>query len=106
MDLLACYLLAFASLCEPRIPTKCVWGDVIRDDRDGITITGPVWDRVGKVLPGGRFIHVMWTQKNGSRDGSCAYPGLYSWDAETWTWRGYYGRSECPYTNTDILRER
>lgn len=105
MSTLSPYILFASMLADPCIPSSCCYGDVLRDDHGGILIVGDTWHGVGKVQPGGRAIHIVWTHRQ-PRDEAAAYPSLYSWDAVACQWRGYYGRAEDPYTVEEILRER
>lgn len=105
MQMLACYLLFAAEIATPPLPSSCCYGDVLRDDHGGFLIVGEVWLGVGKVQPGGRAIHIVWTHRRNGAE-SFAYASLYSWDAAACQWRGYYGRAEDPYTVEETLRER
>lgn len=104
MNTLAYCLLLASEMVSPPLPSTH-YGDMIRDDYGGLLIIGEIWIGVGKVMPGGKSIHIVWThRKNGYE--SFAYPSLYSWDAAACQWRGYYGRAEDPYTIEETLRER
>ncbi len=79
MNALATYILAASMLADPCLPTTH-YGDTLRDDHGGFLIVGEMWFGVGRVLPGGRAVHVVWTQRRNGHE-SCAYPAVYSWDA-------------------------
>lgn len=104
MNALAYFMLFAAELADPCLPSTH-YGDTLRDDHGGFLVVGEVWLGVGRVQPGGRAIHIVWTHRRNGVE-SFAYPSLYSWDAVACQWRGYYGRAEDPYTVEEILRER
>lgn len=105
MTALASYILAMSMLADPCVPASSCYGDVIRDDHGCIMIVGEIWIGVGKVQPSGKAFHVVWTHRRNGHE-TFAYPAYYSWDAVACQWRGYYGRSEDPYTVEEIWREK
>lgn len=107
MESLAYYLLLALELADPSMPKAIQHGAVSCDDRGGVIITGPGWVGVGRILPNGRSMHLVWTPRQSfGRVDALAYPGYYSWDWRTQQWRGYYGTSGDPYTRTDYLIEK
>lgn len=104
MGSLAPYILVASLLADPPLPSTH-YGDMLRDDHGRFLVIGEVWIGIGKVLPGGKAVHIVWTHRRNGQE-SCAYPAAYSWDAVACQWRGYYGPASDPYTVEETLRER
>lgn len=104
MFVLACYFLL---IIDPHLPSEFYSGRVIRDDYGGFLIVSEIsgWLGIGRIMPGGRAMHVIWTPDLPG-DHRNFRPAYYSWDTVRRQWRGYVGPAHDPYTQEDLLEER